>query len=281
MDQLDGLQVLSDEPIQGPAAFVEARPGTDPDMLAEELRAHVLDSGIAVPGARGPIDAFRRMVERLRGRTLIQDLGEHSFPINWLTFHVPLGGKGKLRIANTEDTKLGVGIGLSGLGFGSGRRITLTVNQDFRLRNTCLRLSQLVRARILAYATDDSRRPAHLQVDVLKLLSRQSTALEKCPDCQGADAEDAYMLEQAGPAIDLSQDSVGQIHDEELLLEDDSELELGLPLSLPGLEVKPAVAVNRSIRLRCTIHYEFPGSHCFTPYRRLDGWADLPFWRRA
>lgn len=279
MNQLEGIQVLSNELIQGPAAFVEERQGSDEDVLAQELRAYVLDNGIAVPGARGPIDAFRRIVRRIRGRTITEDLGEHELSINWLTFHVPMGGKGKLHLANSEESELGIQLGLLGLGFGSGRRVTLSINQDFRERNHCLRLSQLVRARVLRHTTDNYRDPAQIQVDVLELLAHQAATLEQCTDCLSA-AVDVSMLEQAGPTIDLTLDPVGRTQEEEFLLEDNSEIEIGLPLSLPGLEISPSVAVNRSVHLRCTILYEFPGGHRFTPYRKLDNWEDLPLWRR-
>src|SRR2546428_13061243 len=96
-EELEGLKVLADEPIQGPAAFVEERQGRDEEELAEDLRVHVFDSGVAIPGARGPLDAFRRIVQTIRGRTLIEDLGMHEFTIDWLTFHVPAGGKGHLQ----------------------------------------------------------------------------------------------------------------------------------------------------------------------------------------
>src|ERR1051325_680285 len=89
MEQNEGFEVLADDPIQGAAAFIDERKSMDIDKLSEELRSHVLQNDIAVPGARGPIESFRRIAERIRGRKLVKDLGIHELAINWLTFHVP------------------------------------------------------------------------------------------------------------------------------------------------------------------------------------------------
>lgn len=278
---LEGVTILSDEPLQGTAAFIEERRGVDDEALAEQLRAHAVSGGLALPGARGggPLEAFQRIVRRIRGRTEGEDLGEHELSIDWLTFHVPQGGKGKLKLKQSEEAYFGVQISLLGLGFGSGRRITLSVDQDFKERICCLRLSELVRARVRTFSTDGSGTPTQCQVDVVEILAHQTTALEPCAECLGSGDS---MITQAGPAFDSTRDPIGLIQDDEILLEDDSEVELGLPLSIPGLAVDltPSIAVKRSVHLRCTLHYEFPGGYRFTPYVRSNSWKDLPFWRR-
>jgi hypothetical protein len=278
IQQVEGLEVLADDPVEGAADFINKRENVKMEELSETLRSHVLQNDIAVPGARGPLETFRRIAEKIRGRTLVKDLGVHEFTINWLTFHVPPGGKGALQITNSAESQFGFRLAMVGLGFGSGRRITLSVNQNFGERNTCLLLSQRAQAKVLAYASSNSQEPDELQVDILKVLSLYTIALSECPDCQGPD--DTLMIEQSGPAIDLTQDPVGQRHEEKFSLTDDSELELGLPLPIP-LQLTPSVALSRSVRLSVEVRYEFPGGYCFTPFRKLTGWEDFQFWRRS
>jgi hypothetical protein len=278
MGQNEGFEVLADDPIQGAASFVDQRKGMEMERLSEELRSHVLQNDIAVPGARGPIETFRHITERIRGRKFVKDLGIHEFDINWLTFHVPQGGKGTLKMANSAESRFGFRLSMVGLGFGSGRSTTISVNHDFGERNNCLVLFQRAQVQILAYSSKNSQEPDEIQLNILKLLSRGQTSLTTCADCLGLN--DMSMIEQAGQAIDLTKDPTGHSYKEKLSLAHDSEVELGLPLSLP-LQFTASVAVRRNIRIDAEVSYEFPGGYCFTPFRKLTGWEDLHFWRRT
>lgn len=280
MNRIEGLKVLAAEPIQGAAEFVENRPNVDEDALALELEVQTRSNNVALPAARGLGEVFTNMVRAIRGRTLVENLGEHEFSVDWLTFHVPSGGKGYLQMENAQGAKFGLGLGFVGLGYGSGFHVTISVNQDFHERTNCLHLSHRILAQVLKYTDNGSNGPAYLQLNVLKLLSSQMTEIKECAECNNT-GPTAKLLLKRGAAIDLTADPVGLTREETLSLNNDSELEIGLPFSLANMKLKPTVVVNRSIHLECKVRYVFPGGYCFTPARKPGSWNDFPFWRRT
>ena len=268
-----------DERIAGPAEFVERHDTADDADLAGALAEHMERAGLEAPARRGLVgDAYREIVRRIRGRRLLEDFGEHDFSVDWLGFHVPQGARGQLKITSTGTVGYGVKLDVLGLGFGSGCRRTLTINEDFRERTQCLSLGQRVRARIRSFADRGKTTASHVQVDVLAVLAEERKALDPCPDCTAADELDEL---EPGAAHDLRGDPVGQVYQESIKLESDESVDLGLPLALPGLKLKPSVSIKRSIQLECAVKYDLPGGHCYTPYLRADGWTGLPIWRRT
>jgi hypothetical protein len=276
----DGFEVVSDESIEGQAAFVQEHAAEDDEQLATDLRAYVTGAGLPGPSARGPLDPFLRIIHRVRGRTLAQDLGEQQMTIAWLTFHVPQGCKGQLKLTNTGTTEAGLRLGVAGLGFGSARRLALSVNQDFHERTECLQLAQRVRTRVRVFSEPNTA-SSHVQVDVLELLANQANALVNCPDCTAIATGDTGLMADPGVSVDLRNDPHGQSRTEAVELNDDSEIEFGIPLALAGLAVKPSVSVKRSVRLKCEAQYDFVGGFAYTPFTRLNAWSDLPLWKRS
>lgn len=279
MTQDDARTDDLDERIAGPAEFVERHDTADDADVAGALAEHMERAGLEAPARRGLVgDAYREIVRRIRGRRLLEDFGEHEFSVDWLGFHVPQGATGQLKISSTGTVGYGVKLEVLGLGFGSGCRRTLTINEDFRERTQCLSLGQRVRARIRSFADRGKTMASHVQVDVLAVLAEERRALDPCPDCTAAD--ELYELEP-GAAHDLRGDPVGQVYQESIKLEGDESVDLGLPISLPGLKLKPSVSIKRSIQLECAVKYDLPGGHRYTPYLRADGWTGLPIWRRT
>jgi len=267
------------ERIAGVAEFVEQQGDDDDAHVADALAEHMEDAGLDAPAKRGMVgDAYREIVRRIRGRRLLEDLGEHEFSVDWLGFHVPQGAKGQLKITTAGTVGYGVKLEVLGLGFGSGCRRTLTVNEDFRERTQCLSLGQRVRAHVRSYADRGKTNASYVQVDVLAVLADERRALDPCPDCAAAD--EPYDLEP-GAAHDLRGDPVGQVYQESIKLEDDSSVDIGLPLPFSALKIKPSVSIKRSVQLECTVKYDLPGGHLYTPYLRTDGWKGLPIWRRT
>ena len=267
------------ERIAGAAEFVEQHGSDDDAHVADALAEHMEDAGLDAPAKRGLMgDAYREIVRRIRGRHLVEDLGEHEFSVDWLGFHVPQGAKGQLKITTAGTVGYGVKLEVLGLGFGSGCRRTLTVNEDFRERTQCLSLGQRVRAHVRSYADRGKTSASYVQVDVLAVLADERRALDPCPDCS---ADDEPFDLEPGAAHDLRGDPVGQVYQESIKLEDDSSVDVGLALPFSTLKIKPSVSIKRSIQLECTVKYDLPGGHCYTPFLRTDGWKGLPIWRRT
>ena len=72
------------------------------EKIAEALESEAHREGLPIPAGRGLSAPFRRMVDFLRQRRLVQDLGVQTVPITWLSFHVPPVGSGTLKWAATN-----------------------------------------------------------------------------------------------------------------------------------------------------------------------------------
>lgn len=266
-----------DEHIPGAAEFVEQHAGEDDATVAAALATYMENSGLARSGARGVIgDTYRAIVDRVRGRRLVEDFGEHEFSVEWLGFHVPPGAKAQLNISSSRMLGYGVKLELGGFGLGSTSRQTFTINEDFRERTQCLTLSRRINARLRSFAARGKTNATEIQVDVLGVIAEERSVHEPGVDCWNDDD-----LEQVEPALDLRSDPVGQLFETGIKLEGDSELTIALPFSVAGLGLTPALSMKRSTQLECKLKYEFAGGFCYTPLQRTDGWGSLPIWRRS
>lgn len=282
MPDRDGIRILSDEPLLGPAAFVEQHAGDADQPLAEALRDHALATSVGVPAARGPIDAFLRIVQRLRGRTLVEDLGEHDIYVTWLTSHVPPGGNCQLHLSQQAGSGFGVKLGVMGLGLGSGRSLTLATEEKFGKRDKCMQIQQKLRVAVRTYRQGEANQPAEVQTDVVKTLGQKVTTLDDCPLCFSAAADCPDLAEPIEEKVhDLTDDVTGKSEKTTVVIENDAERELGLKLPLGGLEITPSLAVKRSVKLSCSLELDFPGGYRYTPYHLITEWEDLPFWGRS
>ena len=100
---IQGVPTDVNEHIQGAAEFVEQHGDADNDGVAAALAEHVDAAGLDRPSARGNVlEVYRAIVQRIRGRHLVKDLGEHEFSIDWLSFHIPQGGKGQLENSRVQ-----------------------------------------------------------------------------------------------------------------------------------------------------------------------------------
>ena len=282
MKQTDGILVLSDQPLLGAGAFVEQHKSESERALAEALREHALEHGVGLPAARGPIDAFESIVRRIRGRTLMKDLGEHEVAITWLTAHAPPGGNTHLRVAQLAKSGFGVQLSVLGIGLGSGRSVTLGVDRDFGKRDKCMRIQHKFRVAIRAYRYDEDDDAPKVQTDVVKQLGEKISSYDDCPYCF-LEAEHCPDMAEAieENTCDLTDDPTGKSEKTSITIENEKEIELGLKLPLGGLEITPSLAVKRNWKLICSLESHFPGGYCYTPHRIVGEWNDLPFWGRS
>lgn len=282
MEQADGIRTLSDEPLPGAAAFVEERGDEAEQPLAEALRDHALETAVGLSAGRSPIDTFVRIVRRIRGRNLVEELGEHDVYVTWLTSHVPPGGQSQLRLSHQARSGFGVKLGVVGLGLGSGRSVTLGTDQDFGKRNKCMQIQHKFRVAVRAYRYDEADESPEVQTDVVKTLGSKITTFDDCPFCFSVAADCPDMAEPIEEnTYDLTDDATGKSEKNTIVIEDDTELELGLKLPLGGLEITPSLAVKRNVKLSCSLELHLPGGHCYTPHRIVTEWDDLPFWGRS
>src|SRR6266550_3453867 len=123
------ITVLEDEAIPGIAELVESRSEDDPEKLASALLERAKEVDVGNPASRGP-ERYLSIIERIRSRKLLEDLGNRQFTVDWLGFHVPAGAKGRLKIKHIQKGTFGATLKVLGLGFGAGRSLSLAVEDD-------------------------------------------------------------------------------------------------------------------------------------------------------
>lgn len=271
----DSIVDLEDEPIPGLADLVESHPGADAEALAAELLERARSVGVGLPVSRGP-GRYLGIVERIRGRRLVKDLGQRDFTVDWFAFHVPPGGSGRLKVGHKSQETAGLKLKVLGLGFGSGRSLSLALEDDYGERSSCLRLRRTFEGQFQAY--EDRSGQQYIQVDVLRVVKDQQSTLAVCDRCGVGALPPLDFTPAPGVAIDVTDDPRGRSLSDVLTIKDDRELELSLPIKFPGLDITPGVALKREVELECSYAYTLPGGRCYTPYRDADGWQDFPFW---
>lgn len=281
MNSTDGIVVLSDEPLLGPAAFVQEHKTESEGALAQALREHALTQEVGLSAARSPIDAFARIVRRIRGRTLVEDLGTHEVAVTWLSSHVPPGGSAHLKVAQLAKSQFGLKLGVVGIGLGSGRNLTLGIDQDFGQRDKCMLIQYKFRVAVSAYRYDKEDDEPQTQIDVVQPLGEKTTTFDKCPYCFLEEGDCPDMAEPIeGDTYDLTNDAKGKTENLTIVIESDKEAEVGLKLPVGGIEITPSLAVKRNATLSCTLESQFLGGYVYTPHRLVTDWDDLPFWGR-
>ena len=274
MADLSGLQLLADDALPGLSDAFDREPGANLERRLALLAEAAAAQGVGAPAARGLPQVWNAVVDTLLRRRAVQTLGPFEVPTHWMSFHVPPGGKGHLKVANKTGTDYGLKLKAVGSGWGSGRGVTLNVARDFQERTRCLRVALALQTRVTVFEGGVPPR-----ADVLGLAGLAVEELAECPDCNGENERQGAMVEPAGEWIDLRRDPTGQTLDTTLELVDKNELNLSVPFTLPGLNLQIGVDWSRRAQLTCSTKYVFPGGHRYRPSATYDGPADLPYWR--
>jgi len=255
----------------------------DTEAIVEELRTQAIDQGLPLPGGRGLSSVFAWIVERLRSRQLLNDLGEHPAEFEWFALHVPPGSKASLVIENESELAPGFTLKLFGIGFGSGREISFSVKSGFPNRTTCLRFIQHADVHVRRYAIAglSGRSEVEVTTDIVRLRQQQVKAWKDCPYCGVAtNAIDPFEYEVAEQGFDLRESDGEQTRTEQIAIKSTSEAEFAWPLKIPGLSdvVDIGVSVKRGALIRCEVSWHFEPGKFLTPYWKIHRAQELPFW---
>jgi hypothetical protein len=270
---VDGLRVIADEPIASLSDVVESRPSAPVDEMIELVAAH--DIAVGRPGDRAGLrDAWRAIVDKIRGRRTREVIDAIEVPVPWLSFHVPPSGKGHLKVSTRAGNDFGVKIKAVGSGWGTGRSVTLAVERDFQERDSCVRVVLSLRTRVTLYEGEVPPR-----ADVLGVAGVAVTAVGYCPDCSGANEAAGAMVESAGEWIDLRGDPVGQTVSQVLEIVEKDSFEVSVGFKVPGIGTEIGIDWTRESSLSCDLRYFFPGGRRYQPKRTFGAPEDLPYWR--
>lgn len=273
MADFSGLQLVADEAVPGISEAFDREPGANPERRVALMAEAAAMQGVGVPAERGST-LWNVVVDTLMRRRPLQILGPFEVSTHWMSFHVPPGGKGQLKVANKCGSEFGLKLKAVGSGWGSGRSFTLNVNRDFQERTRCLRVALVLSTRVTVFEGGVPPR-----ADVLGVAGLAVNELASCPDCSGANEQHGALVTPAGEWIDLRADPTGLTLETLRELEYKSELNLSAPFKLPGLDVQIGIEWSRRAQLSCHTKYVFLGGRRYRPSATYLEPEDLPYWR--
>jgi hypothetical protein len=219
------------------------------------------------------------MIRWVRGRKLVEDHGVHEVEVPWLCLHVPPGGTTRLQLADKQSGTSGFKFSVVGTGLGDGWTFGAQEQRDFQERKSCTAVIEAFDLHVRSYAYQDQPGDIEYRSDIVARAGTIVRELERCPLCEPSSEDEPVLAQNAGPAVDLAADTVGQKISQQLVLSGVSELELGLSAKLSGdIGVSAGVTCKREVSSTCSLDYAFPGGKRYQPMRLMQ-FVDLPFWR--
>jgi hypothetical protein len=275
-----GIQVVERTKTIGFVSLVEAAPTLDDTELMDRLQAQALTGVLPIPGEQSDGALFRRILNRIRGRELVRDFGEHQVEVTWLELHVPPGGSAHFVATDTTRTESGMKLSVAGSGYGDAASISFSIRKDFNERRNCVRLFETFTVRIRDYAYKGETGDVERRVDIIEQIGNGVDEWARCPMCGLELAEiDELLFERAGPSINLANDAIGLKRTDETVLTGKSEFEIGFSISVPGIadSITAGVSIKRDFNLKCLTSYFFAPKTIYHPLRHA-GSVELPFW---
>jgi hypothetical protein len=269
-------RTIADERLPGYADLVDQLQRS-PDVAAA-LEAEAGSRGLPVHATRGIVTPFASIVDLLRGRRHVEDLGVHPVEISWLELHVPRGSHGAVKWKTSTTTDASFSLEVFGSGFGRGRRIVWSMESDIPARSTCLKLIQLLDVQVDLYMVKERPAPT---VNVVSARGRRLVSWNDCPYCsRRIDAVDDFEFER-GPLIDLR--TYDGRYTETFTRDLTEPVNVSLGLTVPTLPAVGdigtlGVSLKREAQLSCNLVYEFTSGRCYQPYWHADRGSDLPYW---
>jgi hypothetical protein len=275
-------KTITDEHLPGYAELYDRlRETQEPDDMAQALEAEAARHVLPVQATRGVPTPFKAMVDFLRGRKHVQDLGEHVLEVAWLEFHVPRNSTGALKWKTSQSDEVAFNLNVFGSGLGSGRSISWSVESDIPARSICLKFIQQLNVQVQLYLVKESGRERYeTSADVLSSRGRQLIPWVDCPYCASTvENVDEFDFEK-GQIIDLRQYDSKYTETFTQELKEPLNASVGLTLPLPGAAQTANVGISfkREAHLSCTLVYEFAKGLCYQAYWPVGRSTDLPYW---
>lgn len=271
------MKVVADEPVIGIADRVAAFPSGEADA-AGRLRRSLAADGLSLPVERGLPDVARRVIERLRGMTAVEELGRVDAAFEILGLHVPPAGKAALQLHDSTTGDHQVSITAIGSGFGGGRTLTLSVDEDIPERDRCMVMLQHVTLSVRRLTREgDPEADPLLRTDVVAWSNRELIGLPQCPRCgpAGDDLDRLEFDEDEANALDLRSYDAAVTRRQTMILEGRRKTDIGVEVA--G-KAGAGFHLEKHTTISCTASYTFPAGRWFLPYRPHGDTAALPYW---
>lgn len=270
------MKVLADEPVAGiadraAAVLAEADGDTAGDRLAFSLAA----DGMSLPAERrGLPDIGRRIIDRLRGMRLVEELGEVDATFEIVGLHVPPAGKAALQMRSSATVDNQVSIIALGSGFGRGRSLTLSVDEEIPERDRCMVILQHVTLAVRRLARGDD---SMLRTDVVGWSNQEHIGMPSCVHCgvPGDDLDPLEFEEDEQSALDLRLFDTAVTRRHAWTLTGKRKADIGVDWA--G-KAGAGFRIEQQTTISCTPSYTFAAGRWFVPYRRRGDTAALPYW---
>jgi hypothetical protein len=279
METFDAV-VLADEPITGVAERLAALEA-DGEEAAALLRWGLERDGIALPVERGVPASLERIVERVRGRRLIEDLGETPSSFELLALHVPPGGRAKLAVRRSAESNQRMSVNALGFGFGGGRKLTIALSEGIAERTSCMRVMQHVVLHVRRFVVgEESASDEQVTTDLVRYGAREPRAWPDCPYCGPGKEPDPFDFDiDEANALDLRGFDAELTREQSYTLERERKADVGVTVTVPGAgPIAAGFHLEQVTSIDCTVSYAFPPGKCFVPYRSREGTPALPYW---
>lgn len=275
--------VLDTGPIAGLSDLVaEVRSENDIAHQASELKGLVLAAGVPTPAGRGAGDSFENIINWIRGRRLVAELGKHVVSHEWLSLHAPPGGSASLAWKSSKGISGQSSARVFGTGGGGGRRVTWAVKGDIDERRNCLKILQQfeVEVRVYGYGVGAN----YWETPEIVVGQPLGISLQGWPDCGfcGKPAADLDLFDYAisGDRVDLSRyDAPSYSQHYEYELNDTAEAQIGITIGGPA-PVEAKLESKWEYLFSCEVSCTFPSGRAYVPYRGMDTppSSTLPYW---
>jgi len=269
------VKVLADEPVAGVADRVAAVLAEgDDDTAADRLGRLLAADGRSLPVERGLPDAARRVIDRLRGMRPVDELGQVDAAFEIVGLHVPPAGKAALQMRSSTTTDNQISITALGSGFGGGRSLTLSVDEEIAERDRCMVILQHVTLAVRRLARGDE---SLVRTDVVGWSNQEHIGLPSCVHCgvPGDDLDPLEFEEDEASALDLRAFDAAVTRRPARSLTGKRKTDIGVDLA--G-KASAGFHLEQQTTISCTPSYTFPAGRWFVPYRRRGDTAALPYW---
>jgi hypothetical protein len=130
----------------------------EPGDMAQALEREGRGGEIGLRAARGIATPFKEILDFLRGRKFVRDLGVHPVEVVWLEFHVPRSCSGALKWKSSGSEETSFSLDVVGSGLGSGRRIAWSIESNIPARSICMKFIQKLDVQVQVYEVPGDNR---------------------------------------------------------------------------------------------------------------------------
>lgn len=252
------------------------------DEIAVKLIDYSKEKKLLQPDQKGGqlIEIYRSIVNKLKRRVLIEDLGTKQSFFEWFSFHVPPSCKGSIEWSREKLVESEFGVKVFGSGLGGSASLKLTNAHAIDECDTCQSFIQHfdVHVRKYGYVNGDIIEKEEYMIEPVKWRHLEIKSEDNCPYCNSSHSEvDEFIYDLINEeGIDLRASNVGITREwnRELVYEQNANIGLKLFKELAEINLN----IKKSGTLKAKVKWDLKPGKFFIPYVEIDNKFGLPYW---